>query len=195
MSSYQQTRISRPTLFNVTTRAQLGGNQSVNLSDVLGPGACNLLQATLDELEGKGSTLAKELAEDKVFQWHCIDREAGRYSLAIGEGLPEGVQAMTVDLKLHGGLAEVTHQASYSTTQKKTTSDADAIPDSVRQQLRSTANRAVNRLFALTVATQVNQKMSVKLQQTNAVRVQNAISMRLRNENTIQTVARLRARG
>jgi hypothetical protein len=175
---------------NVTTRARATGSQSLDLSNMLGPGGCRLLGTTLGELESPGSVLAP-IAEQ--FQWKQTDQMGQHYALQIGTGLPEGVEAVTVHLFLRGAVAEVRYEARYRVTQVQTQAYAAAPPAAVQSQVRQIANRSVNRLLALTVAHELRNRVSQKIQQSTRQSVRNAVSMKMRNLNTIQTVARVRA--
>lgn len=175
---------------NVTTRARAIGSQSLDLSNMLGPGGCRLLCSTLGELENPESALAP-IAEQ--FRWKQTDRTGQQYALQIGTGLPEGVEALTVHLFLRGSVAEVRHEARYCVTRAQTAAYAAAPPAAMQAQIRQIANRSVNRLLALTVAHELRNRVTHKLQQTTRQSVRNAVSMKMRNMNTIQTVARVRA--
>jgi hypothetical protein len=191
MSSYQQTR------FSVTTRAQVTGNQTMDLSRLLGAGGCKLMLETLDKLDHAALTRNEESADlaqvrEEGFQWACVDRAKGHFALTLKEALPAGVESLVVNLKMRDGLAEVAHDAAWRVTATQTDRSAATVPAAMHGQLRACANRTVNRLLALTVATQVTQRLQTKVQQTAGVRVRNAVSMRLTSQNRIQTMARLR---
>ncbi|HXM46106.1 MAG TPA: hypothetical protein VN924_33045 [Bryobacteraceae bacterium] len=175
---------------NVTTRARATGSQSLDLSNMLGPGGCRLLCSTLGELEDPNGALASVAQQ---FQWKRTDRIGQQYAMQIGSGLPEGVEELRVHLNLRGSVAEVRHEARYRVTQTQTEAYAAAPPAAMHAQVRQIANRSVNRLLALTVAHELRNRVSQKLEQTMRHSVKNSVSMKMRNLNTIQTVARVRA--
>ena len=184
MSSRTTVRLS------VTTRGKAAGTQCLDVSNMLGPGGCHLLQGTLRELNEPAGSLAGVAAG---FPWRIADPRGERYSLDVAEGLPQGVESLTVHLGLRGSLAEVRHEARFSVTQTQSGTQAAAPPPAMQQQVQRLVNRNVNRLLALTVANQLRERVTQKIGQTTRQTVRNAVSMRMRNMNTIQTVARVRA--
>lgn len=175
---------------HVTTRATATGNQCLDISNMLGPGGCELMLGTLRDLKDRKSPLA---GIEGGFHWQQAGEHGEHFTLEVAHELPEGVQGLTIHLRLHGSLAEIRHEARYQVTQTQTSARASGPSPVMQAQIQRTVNRSVNRLLALTVAGQLQQRVTQKLSQTVRHRVQNAVTMRLRNMNTIQTVARVRA--
>src|ERR1035438_4585310 len=87
MSSYSTVQLS------VTTRGTLRDNNTLDLSNMLGPGGCTLLRRTIAELGNRQGPL-QHVAEG--FPWQQVDERGERFTLHVRDGLPQGIEGLQV---------------------------------------------------------------------------------------------------
>jgi hypothetical protein len=187
--------------FKVKTEYTVTENRIINLDRLLGKGGQEVVKSALAGLTNRTALMPGEAKG--ILNWQRVtDGEGGlHYRLQVPqEHLPqmEGLEGLSVHLRLRGPLTEVTHEAQFSHTETRTDTAAANVKSSPHTppEVQRVVNRAVNQVLAYGFAThvttklkeQVKQKLNVQTEQ----RLDQLVKMRMSNRINIQTFARLR---
>jgi hypothetical protein len=182
----------------VKTDYTLTENRVMNLDGLLGPGGKEVIKGALEKLSGRKELLPGE--SEGVLNWERVeDGGDGRhYRLNVpGQHLTtlEGLEGLTIHLRMGKRLTEVVHEAQFSRTGQSTSAVVSSSPQE-QQAIRRVVNRSVNQLLAYSVAARIESKLKEKVKQKLEVRdeqrLNQLVSMRMSNRINIQTMARLR---
>ncbi len=169
------------------SRVTIQEGSVVDLTEKLGPGACEAVREVLGELsEGKLPALAADAAREYL-GWRRTESDGNQaYELTLrGNVLPQlvrsaGIEEVVVRLTLGAALLNADFRVSYQQSGRQI---AQSEAEQVRDAIRRTVNHAINVPLAFTAARKIQRRVKAE---TSARQLQSVVVRAERNKRESQ---------